>query len=193
MIPAGTLDPFAARPRLSHAVTITRAFAAAKYPVSRKEYAEFVLETGYPSPTACLSAGSGLDRDWRDPGYRQSTADPVTCISLNDARAYIRWLSAKTGKPYRLLSGDEWAYAVPAGEDARASPKEAHHGPNRFDIFSIDSATKEWTACSAAQERPAGGGLAGGDGGLNAKPKAPLVPGDDGSRADIVFRLARAL
>ena len=36
-------------------------------------------------------------------------------ISWEDAKAYVSWLSRKTGKPYRLLSESEWEYAARAG------------------------------------------------------------------------------
>lgn len=40
---------------------------------------------------------------------------PVTDVSWADARLYTRWLSAVTGKPYRLLSEAEYEYAARAG------------------------------------------------------------------------------
>jgi formylglycine-generating enzyme required for sulfatase activity len=43
-------------------------------------------------------------RSWRDPGYSQTGSHPVACINFGDAEAYIEWLSAKTGKTYRLLT-----------------------------------------------------------------------------------------
>ena len=36
-------------------------------------------------------------------------------VSADDAKAYVAWLSDKTGKPYRLLSEAEWEYVARAG------------------------------------------------------------------------------
>jgi hypothetical protein len=54
-------------------------------------------------------------------------------------------LSEKIGKPYRLLSGSEWYYAV--AHDAAVSSKKASSGANRFGLFGMNG--KEWTECPA--------------------------------------------
>ena len=36
-------------------------------------------------------------------------------VSWEDAQSYVRWLSNKTGKSYRLLSESEWEYVARAG------------------------------------------------------------------------------
>ena len=41
--------------------------------------------------------------------------DPVIRVSWEDAQSYVRWLSNKTGKSYRLLSESKWEYVARAG------------------------------------------------------------------------------
>lgn len=47
-------------------------------------------------------------RDWDNPGFSQTDRHPVTCVSWNDAQAFIRWLSGKAQGTYRLPTEAEW-------------------------------------------------------------------------------------
>jgi formylglycine-generating enzyme required for sulfatase activity len=120
-----------------HDVSV-RSFALGKYPVTRGEFARFAVATGYKTdaekdtpvpfqpaelgtPVACFAYKGGQDfgwkagSSWRDPGYKQEDNEPAVCLSWNDARAYVNWLSRETGKPYRLPAAAEMEYAIRAG------------------------------------------------------------------------------
>ncbi|MFO1084881.1 MAG: formylglycine-generating enzyme family protein [Reyranellaceae bacterium] len=108
-----------AAPRRS--VSITERFSLGRYEVTRGQYAAFVSATGRAAGPSCWSLGP--DGKWRDrqgmswlaPGFAQTEADPVVCVSWHDAQAYVQWLSTTTGKKYRLPSEAEWEYAARAG------------------------------------------------------------------------------
>ena len=103
-----------------HRVRIEHPFAVGVYEVTRGEYSRFVSATGYSSGDSCWTFEGGeweerRGRDWRSPGYQQTDAHPVVCVSWDDAKAYVRWLSERTEKAYRLLSESEWEYMARGG------------------------------------------------------------------------------
>lgn len=82
-----------------------RPFAIGRFEITIGQYRAFLAATGHAAP-ACTG---GLAADPRL---------PVECVSHDDARAYVRWLSDKTFQRYRLPSASEWEYAARGGNGA---------------------------------------------------------------------------
>ena len=136
-------------------VTIPRAFAVAAYELTRGEFARFVTATGHVAARNC-SVWTGArtervaDKDWRDPNFPQADDHPVTCLSWHDAQAYAAWLSARTGKRYRLLTEAEWEYAARAGAAGKYSFGEdadqlCAHGNIADDAAREAGGAPQWT------------------------------------------------
>jgi len=127
--------------------------------VTRREYRAFVTESGYDVRGTCLVWDDAqrrfvLDRghDWETPGRPREPLDdhPVSCVSWSDAKAYVQWLSHKTGKSYRLPSEAEWEYAARAGSSTlRPWGDSAADGcdfANVYDLVAKESVALGWAA-----------------------------------------------
>ena len=107
-----------------HAVTIAHPFAVGKFHVTVDQFAAFVKATHYDAGSSCYGwTGTKFEKregwSWKDPGFAQSGTDPAVCLNWEDSKAYVAWLSQKTGKTYRLLSESEYEYATRGGSRGR--------------------------------------------------------------------------
>jgi serine/threonine-protein kinase PpkA len=110
-------------------------FALARHPVTVAEFRQFWRDQGATlegQRLACRDRESGWRasrrRTWEEPGFDQAEDHPVVCVGFHEAEAYARWLSARTGKRYRLPRPAEWmaAYQGPA------ACTDANRGDQRF-------------------------------------------------------------
>ena len=105
--------------RPAHKVTIARPFAVGVYEVTFAEW------------DACVSDGGCGGYRPSDRGYGRGRL-PVINVSWEDAQAYVRWLSGRTGEAYRLLSESEWEYVARAGTRTARYWGESDSGQCRY-------------------------------------------------------------
>ena len=91
-----------------HVVRIDYRFAVGVYEVTFAEW------------DACANAG-GCDRYVPDDEGWGRGNRPVINVSWEDAQSYMRWLSARTGHNYGLLSESEWEYVAKTGTETAYS------------------------------------------------------------------------
>ncbi len=125
--------------------------AISTFPVTFQQYLEFINEL---DGVDRFEAWQRLPRSERIPGHRWQLVDggyvmtggdteihlehPVVGISHEDARAYCRWLTECSGRPYRLPMEQEWEKAA-RGPDGRRYP-----WGNEFDAaFCLARETRE--------------------------------------------------
>ena len=104
-----------------HWVNITHPFSMSTNTVTVDEFQQFIASTGRDMQGCDTYDGSWKHHpknNWKNPGFTQTGTHPVTCVSWNDAQAYARWMSAKTGHRYRLPSASEWEFAARSGGEA---------------------------------------------------------------------------
>lgn len=139
-----------------HLVTIARPFAVGRSEVTFDEW------------DACVAEGGCNGYTPSDEGWGRGRR-PVINVSWDDAQAYVKWLSKKTRKSYRLLTGSEYEYAMRAGTqtvypwgdtvgtnnanchscgsqwDAKQTAPVGSFAPNGFGLYDMVGNVREWT------------------------------------------------
>ncbi|MGZ8389204.1 MAG: SUMF1/EgtB/PvdO family nonheme iron enzyme [Rhodoplanes sp.] len=104
VIPAGEFDMGSNDSPMEkpvHRVTLERPIAIGRREITFAEWDQ------------CVAAGACKYRP-EDRGWGRGDR-PVIDVSWDDAKAYLSWLSQKTGQRYRLPTEAEWEYAARAG------------------------------------------------------------------------------
>ncbi len=131
LLPAGTFmmgspsdEPGRLDREKQHRVTLSKGFYMHTTEVTVGQWRTFIQDTGFRTDAenkggAWIWTGKKWEKKagyyWDNPGFSQGEENPVTCVSWNDVQEFIRWLSRKEGKTYRLPTEAEWEYACRAG------------------------------------------------------------------------------
>ena len=105
---------------------LKQSYGISETEISVKAFETFVNATSYVTEAekqkGCAAYEDGQavwkdDRNWRSPGFVQNADNPVVCVSMHDAKAYVDWISKASSQAYKLPSEARWEYAARAGKE----------------------------------------------------------------------------
>jgi len=88
--------------------------AAGRYEVTRGEFRRYWSAGGAKGTkeVSCRDRESvfrsSKKRGWQNPDIEQDDSHPAVCVSFDQAQGYVRWLSQRSGKTYRLMTSAEF-------------------------------------------------------------------------------------
>lgn len=88
--------------------------AVGRYEVTRAEFRRYWSAGGAKGAkeVSCRDRESvfrsSRKRGWQNPDIEQDDAHPAVCVSFDQAQGYVRWLSQRSGKTYRLMTSAEF-------------------------------------------------------------------------------------
>lgn len=87
--------------------------AAGRYEVSRGDFRRYWNAAGKSTKeVSCRDRESvfrsSKKRSWQNPDIEQDDSHPAVCVSFEQANGYVRWLSQRSGKTYRLMTSAEF-------------------------------------------------------------------------------------
>ena len=132
-----------------------------------KAYAIGIFEVTFDQWQACFDAGECGEQMPDDHKWGEGKR-PIINITWHDAKLYLKWLSNKTGKTYRLPTEAEWEYAARAGTETEywwgddigkeqancrnCAPTISHQSepvdsfePNPWGLYNVHGNVWEWT------------------------------------------------
>lgn len=132
-----------------HKVSIPVSFSAGKFEVTFDEW------------DACVRQ-LGCDHNPGDQGWGRGMR-PVINVSWNDAKQYVKWLSTRTGRIYRLLSEAEWEYmaragtATPFNTGVNVNPNQANYDTSQAFAGSVTTTARKQTVTAGTYQANAFG------------------------------------
>lgn len=91
--------------------TIWPGFAVSRRPISKAHFERFLEATGRRMKPCPEKDNGPKSMPYFGPDVPPAMA-PMTCVTYEYATAYAGWLSARTGKKYRLPTAAEWEYVA---------------------------------------------------------------------------------